>query len=165
MTTRAKWLFLLLLGVLPLLGAVGTGEVAFHRAKTVEFCSSCHIMSDHVADLQNKDSDSLAAQHVRRGWIRETPCYSCHTDYEFLGPINAKIRGMRHLVANLRGTSGELKLYQPYPNKNCLACHASTPGYRDNEGHADLLAELERGETSCLECHEPAHNTVKEPQP
>ena len=158
MSTNTKWLLLLVVAIAPAILTYATISLSFERAKEVEFCGSCHVMTPFVDDLHDPDSDNLAAMHWDRRWISDQPCYTCHTDYDFLGPFNAKLSGMRHIAAYyLVPDKVEVKLYRPFKNGNCLACHADARSYRDNPIHELAADDIASGETSCLECHTSIH--------
>lgn len=150
---------LLFMGIiaLPVLLAGLTGAVAFERSKTVQFCSSCHIMEPFVKGVEHSKSDLLSAKHFQRHWINHNSCYTCHTDYDFLGPMTAKIRGLRHLYANALGADEAPKLYKPFPNGNCLQCHGKTFKYLEHPVHVPMIEQLRNNEVSCIDCHGPVH--------
>ncbi|MDO8493918.1 MAG: NapC/NirT family cytochrome c [Deltaproteobacteria bacterium] len=128
------------------------------RAKSVDFCMSCHQMSQHIDDVMNEKSTSLAAMHQKRHWINKNPCYTCHTDYSMFGPIEAKAKGLVHLYVSAftDKKEEEIKLYQPYPDTNCLQCH-QTSRFEKVEEHGDRLPE-ER----CIDCHDNIHKVGEE---
>ena len=57
------------------------------------------------------------------------------------------------------GIPEKIELSQPYQNRECLHCHAGARSYEESDGHADDLADIASGKTSCLECHETVHDT------
>src|SRR5215813_5649127 len=121
MSTGEKLLLVLVLGLAPALFALAVFALSFHRAERLGFCASCHTMTPWVADLENPNSASLASKHYRNRWIVTNQCYTCHVNYEFIGPISAKIDGMWHVTAYYTGIgmpAGAIKLYEPYPNGN-----------------------------------------------
>src|SRR5512139_1616945 len=59
--------------------------LAIQGSKPVEFCNSCHVMNRYVEDLENPDSERLAAQHFQYRWISDHQCYTCHSDYGLFG--------------------------------------------------------------------------------
>jgi len=134
--------------------------------ETVSACGGCHVMTSRVEDLENPDSESLAAVHYKNRFIRENQCYTCHSDYGMLGTISAKMSGVGHIVHYLRGDyPSPLKIARPYRNVRCLTCHAGAQRFVKSPGHApDVMPQLMSGETSCLDCHGPAH-TPKEAKP
>jgi nitrate/TMAO reductase-like tetraheme cytochrome c subunit len=132
-------------------------------SKTITSCGSCHVMKGHLADLQNPDSDTLAATHYKNRYIQEHHCYTCHSDYGMFGTLQAKMAGLGHVTRNLTGRYElPLKIAHPYPNARCLACHGESQKFRKSEGHPkEDLPKLFSGETSCIDCHGPAHPTAK----
>ena len=100
----------------------------------------------------------LAALHAKRHLIRENRCYTCHTDYDLLGGIRAKVRGMQHLYGFYFGDAERRpELYAPYSDNNCLHCHQGGVAYEESPTHLAIAEELKSGEALCLECHGPAH--------
>ncbi|MFA6028249.1 MAG: NapC/NirT family cytochrome c [Elusimicrobiota bacterium] len=150
---------LLMLGVVAVPGllALLTAGLSFERAKTVEFCSSCHVMGPFVQGVEDTKSDLLSAKHFQRHWINHNNCYTCHTNYDFFGPVDAKIRGLRHLYSNFTGFKKRPRLFKPFPNGNCLQCHGNTRKYRESPAHEPMLEQLGKDEMKCIECHGPVH--------
>jgi len=131
-------------------------------SKSIGSCGSCHVMKPYLADLQSPDSSTLAATHYKNRYIQEHHCYTCHTDYGMFGTLQAKMAGLGHVARNVSGRySLPLKIAHPYPNSRCLACHGESQKFRKSEGHPkEDLPKLLSGETSCIDCHGPAHPTV-----
>ncbi|MFN2377854.1 MAG: NapC/NirT family cytochrome c [Candidatus Binatia bacterium] len=154
------WLFLLVI-VVPALMASVTANIAFSRAQSVEFCGSCHVMQPWIDNVTGEESDSLAGEHYKRRWIQREQCYTCHTNYGFLGPLEAKIKGVRHVIAFYIGEDAEIELYEEYPNENCLHCHLDAKGFREDSNH-DPLEDILSGKDRCVECHENVHG-VEQP--
>lgn len=158
----AQWaLFVGLLALPALLSAVTAG-VAFERSKTLEFCSSCHVMSPYAEGLRDPDSELLAAKHYQYRRINHNQCYTCHTDYNFLGPVSAKIKGMRHVAAYYLGSSKPLALYKPFPNANCLQCHEGAKSFVKTAAHEPVLEQIRSDELKCVSCHGPVHPAHRE---
>ena len=134
---------------------------------SVEFCGSCHIMEPYLASLELEDEDAVPAMHYQNNWVpQETACYDCHTEYSMFGDVKAKINGLKHVWVNYAGekpAQGQIKLYSPYANRDCLRCHEPAKNFRISDGHVDDLEELLSGETSCLDCHDVMHE-IKEVQ-
>jgi nitrate/TMAO reductase-like tetraheme cytochrome c subunit len=116
-------------------------------------------MDPYVADLRNPDSDTLAATHFKNRFIQNDHCYTCHADYGMFGSVSAKMEGVRHVVHNTLGTyPTPLKIAHPYPNVRCLGCHGESQRFLKSEGHPkEDLPALFNGQTSCIDCHGPAH--------
>jgi nitrate/TMAO reductase-like tetraheme cytochrome c subunit len=152
------WSFFLGIVVLPVLLSVVTAEVAFERSKTLEFCSSCHTMDPFVNDLKDQNSSTLASKHYQYRRINYNQCYTCHSDYGFLGPVKTKLTGMKHTAIYYLGHAAKhITLYSPFPNANCLQCHEGAKSFLNNPAHQPIMAELRSGEMSCISCHSPAH--------
>jgi len=136
------------------------GSMVLHgmtEMKTVEFCSSCHVMEDYVASLQSDDKDSLPALHYQNNYVdQKIACYACHTEYSMFGDVKAKMGGLKHVWVNYFGTiPDKIELYKPFNNRDCERCHATSKKYL--KAHEDDLADIQKGDYSCLECHDVGH--------
>ena len=153
---RRHWTLLFAVALVPGLAlALGVGT-AVEDMKRPEFCGSCHVMHPFIRDLTNPESTTLAAVHYQNRYILQDQCYTCHTDYGVFGPLRAKLAGVRHLINYETGNYTEpIAIREPYHNANCLHCHGEAKVFR--AAHADMLAPLESGDMSCLDCHRPAH--------
>src|SRR3990167_9972213 len=123
------------------------------RSKSVQFCAGCHQMDQHVANVTDPESKSLAAKHFKRYWVNKNTCYTCHTDYSLFGPVKAKMNGLVHMYyAYFTGIKeDEIEIYKPYPDHNCLQCH-ETRRFDKVEEHG------ERGpDERCVDCHDDVH--------
>lgn len=134
-------------------------SVQLENSQRTDFCLSCHVMDDFGASMELDDPTLLVAPHFQNHWVDQTrACYECHTSYTMYGGIRAKWNGVKHLWVNYIGTVPDpIQLYGDYRNGDCLRCHAQARGYLDSGFHEDLSAELEQDQTSCLDCHGPAH--------
>ena len=147
----------------PICEPVRQGFAEYGAGKAAEPARGKGIPKDIVDDLKNPQSENLAAKHFDRRWIAHDQCYTCHTDYVWFGPLSAKTRGLRHLMAYyLAPEHRDIKLYEPFPNGNCLQCHGQARGYRENPVHEAAAAQIASGETRCPECHAPIHPTTAE---
>jgi nitrate/TMAO reductase-like tetraheme cytochrome c subunit len=131
--------------------------------ETVRACGGCHVMTGHVRDLENAQSESLAAVHFKNRYIREDHCYTCHSDYGMLGTLSAKADGLGHVYHYVTGThTSPIKIRQPYQNQRCLTCHDGAQKFVNSPGHpAEVRPQLLSGEVSCLDCHGPAHTPAE----
>jgi hypothetical protein len=128
------------------------------ESKEVSACGSCHVMDPFVHDIQDRQSDTLAARHYRNKWIAREQCYSCHTSYGFQGTLRAKLGGLRHWLLYTTGSWTEpIRHHGTYRNSNCLVCHGDTPKYSEVEVHTLGAAEIASDEASCITCHGPPH--------
>ncbi|MFN2427059.1 MAG: NapC/NirT family cytochrome c [Candidatus Binatia bacterium] len=156
MSTRLKLILFLVIIVVPFLLALTTAQVSFSKAKSVEFCGSCHVMTPWIENVTGEDSDSLAAEHYKRRWIQHDQCFTCHSNYDFLGPLQAKIKGLRHVIAYYTGVPEKIELYDEFPNANCLQCHVDARGFLEDSNH-EPIEDILSGKDRCVECHEMVH--------
>lgn len=151
------WL-LVAVGLVPIMVAFMTFAHGLESSTQVAACGSCHVMTPFVRDLQDVKSDTLAATHFKNRLIRESQCYTCHSDYGLGGTLKAKFEGLGHVWRYTTGLySVPIKIAHPYPNVRCLGCHGESQRFLSSETKKPIMAELMSGETSCLTCHGPAH--------
>jgi cytochrome c-type protein NapC len=161
--TVGRIVLLVGLVALPLLLSVGNISYGFHQSSTTAFCLSCHEMKDYGKSLFVDNRQALAAVHYQNRFVdRETVCYSCHKDYAMFGDVKAKMNGLRHVWAHyIAGVPAKIELYKPYPNSNCLHCHDDSRRFVEGVAHRPVLDALYAGTTSCLSCHQIAHDMAK----
>jgi nitrate/TMAO reductase-like tetraheme cytochrome c subunit len=138
------------------------------RSKTVAFCTSCHVMQPWGKSLHIDDLDHLAGKHFQYGRVpHETACFSCHTSYTLYGDYTAKLRGMRHVWVQYFGrVPAEIKLYEPYNNRECLHCHDGARSFEEAVSHHAEPGQLDgirKNRVSCLTsgCHAVVHDAGK----
>jgi cytochrome c-type protein NapC len=152
----------LLIGIvaIPLLVSAGSVSSGVHESSRTSFCLSCHEMERHGMSLFADNRAALAATHYQNRLVeREETCYSCHTDYAMFGGVKAKLNGLRHVWVHYFGKVPEkISLYQPYPSANCLHCHEDARRFVEAPPHQAILGALYDGSTSCLGCHNVAHD-------
>ncbi len=158
----ASWILLIAgaVGFPFLVTGVGT-ILVFERAERVEFCASCHLtMKPYIDDMENPRSSSLAALHYTNRYIPDNQCYECHTSYGLFGTVQAKKEGLNDVYRYYTRTFHlPIRLRHPYPNDDCLKCHAGSAKW--SEDHEDYKDALFSGEATCMQCHansHPAHN-------
>lgn len=142
-----------------LISGVGT-ILVFERAERVEFCASCHLtMRPFIDDMTDPKSNSLAALHFKNRYIPDNQCYNCHTSYGLFGTVEAKKEGLHDVYKYYTRTFHlPIKLRSPYPNNDCLKCHAGSAKWIAS--HEDYKDALFSGEATCMQCHtdsNPAH--------
>jgi len=154
-----KWLCVGQFVLLPMLVIAMGNIVGLQQAKKVEFCQSCHrTMGFFVNDMQDPNSQALAALHYRHRWSPEDQCYACHASYGMFGDVRAKWKGLQDFLKYYTGTYKiPVRMHAPYVNAECLKCHERTPKFTDSDYHAGALLEIRSGELRCLDCHGPAH--------
>jgi cytochrome c-type protein NapC len=167
-TTRGgKMMAFLVLFALPILClAVGT-STEIDRSKSTSFCLSCHIMEPYGKSLHVNDPSYLAAAHFQNHRVpADEACYTCHTNYAMFGSLKAKLGGLRHVYIyyfTKPPAPEDIKLYQPYNNRECLHCHEGARSFEEGVVHnADpsLLPAIKSNKISCLSsgCHDVVHN-------
>lgn len=155
-----RWMLLIGFLFLAPLAYVLNAGLAISGATSVAFCNSCHVMNPYVADLQNPDSEHLAAMHYQNRWIADHQCYTCHSDYGLFGDVQAKMAGLRHVWHYTVGDwEVPLKIRGTYDNQRCLFCHGPVQGWQDESAHQKNLTAIERSEKSCISaaCHVSPH--------
>jgi cytochrome c-type protein NapC len=126
-------------------------------------------MGDFGKTLSIDDPSYIPAAHFQNNRIpRDRACYTCHTEYTMFGPVKAKVRGLRHLwVQYVVGAPKPeaIKLYDPFPNSECLHCHLGARRFEEGSAHnkiPDLLSRVKSGKLSCVSsgCHEFVHDVA-----
>jgi cytochrome c-type protein NapC len=152
----------LLVGIvaLPLLVSAASLSSGVRQSSRTSFCLSCHEMQPYGKSLFADNRAALSAAHYQNRLVeRESTCYSCHTDYAMFGDVKAKLNGLRHVWVHYFGKVPEkIALYQPYPSSNCLHCHEDARRFAEAPPHQPILGALYDGTTSCLGCHNVAHD-------
>jgi cytochrome c-type protein NapC len=167
-TTRGgKILAFLLLFFLPIFcGAMGVSS-KLTQSETTAFCLSCHTMADYGKSLYIDDPNHIPAAHFQNHRVppREA-CYTCHTDYAMFGTLKVKLSGLRHVYIYYLGTPPapqNIKLYQPFNNRECLHCHLGARSFEEGVVHtADpaTLPAIKANKLSCVSsgCHDVVHD-------
>ncbi len=153
--------------VLPVVSLIGGYTTHMERAQSTEFCLSCHVMSDHGRSLLYDDASYVPASHFQNNRVpRDRACYTCHTDYTMFGGVNSKLRGLRHMYVHYLGTEpapAEIKLYEPYNNRECLHCHLGARTFEEQSAHnrtPDSLTSIKNSTLGCTSsrCHDTVHD-------
>jgi cytochrome c-type protein NapC len=166
-TRGGKMLAFLVLFLLPILcGALGVSS-EMDRSKTTAFCLSCHTMEPYGKSLYIDDPTYLPAAHFQNHRVPpDEACYTCHANYAMFGTFKAKLHGLRHVYVYYFGTPPapeNIKLYEPYNNRECLHCHLGARSFEQGAVHtADsaTLPAVKSNKLSCLSsgCHEVVHD-------
>lgn len=137
------------------------------RSKSTAFCLSCHIMEPYGKSLRVDDPAYLAAAHYQNHRVpADEACYTCHTNYAMFGTFKAKLGGLRHLYVYYLTTPPlpqNIKLHEPFNNRECLHCHLSARSFEQGATHnADpaTLPAIKTNKLSCISsgCHDVVHN-------
>jgi len=166
-TRGGKVMVFLVFFVLPIL-CLGAGfSRKMDQSKSTKFCLSCHIMEPYGKSLQIDDPMHLAASHFQNHRVPpDLACYTCHTNYAMFGGMKAKFGGLRHIYVYYLGKPpqpAEIKLYEPYNNRECLHCHAGARSFEEGAVHTSdpaLMAAIKSNQTSCISsgCHQTVHD-------
>jgi nitrate/TMAO reductase-like tetraheme cytochrome c subunit len=161
---RASWALLIAGTVaLPAISLTFGTLVVFERAEKNEFCASCHLaMQVYIDDMEDPDSESLAAVHYKNRYIPANQCYDCHTSAGLFGTVEAKMKGITDLYKYYTDTYAfPIEMRHPYPNGDCLKCHARSAKWLSQELHTENQDALFSDDVVCLDCHgemgHPAH--------
>ncbi len=163
-THGGKILAFVALFVLPVLASVMTASYHLEHSKQTRFCLSCHIMEPYGRSLFVDDLVHVPAAHFQNARIpRDEACFTCHTTYTMYGDLHAKFQGLRHVYVNYFGTPpapANIKLYEPYNNRECLHCHSGARSFEENAVHLSLMADITSNRFSCISsgCHDTVHN-------
>ena len=137
------------------------------RSKSTAFCLSCHTMEDYGKSLYVDDPTHLPAAHFQNHRVPpDEACYSCHTSYAMFGGLKVKLYGLKHVAVYYLGTPPapeNIKLYEPYNNRECLHCHLGAKSFEEGATHnADpaTLPAIKSNQLSCISsgCHDMAHD-------
>jgi cytochrome c-type protein NapC len=139
------------------------------RSESTTFCLSCHIMEPFGKSLHVDDPTYLAAAHFQNHRVpADQACYTCHTNYAMFGTAKAKLGGLRHLYIYYLGKPPrpeDIKLYEPFNNRECLHCHLGARSFEEGAVHnADpaTLPAIKANTLSCVSsgCHDTVHNVA-----
>lgn len=153
-----KLLAFMAIVVIPGLAMTVANYHTFVGVHEVAACARCHVMLPMVNDLQDPESNTLAARHFKNHWIAENQCFACHSDYGLSGDMEAKMEGFRHLARYTSRTFQEpIKMRGHFNNNNCLKCHEKMPKFEAVKSHNTIRPLLENSSMACLNCHGKAH--------
>ncbi len=165
--TGAVVVSVLALGVFPVMLLPFANFTAVEYAKQVTFCESCHgPMDPYVADMTAPQGKSLSAVHYQDHFTPTQPgteCYSCHANYGVHGTFLAKLQGLSDAYHFVTGTwKAPIALREPFPNEQCLKCHAMSREFLAQPLHLDgktggLSPAITGGQVSCGMCHASGH--------
>src|SRR5277367_4462880 len=149
----------------PLL-CVGMGfSSQMDNSKSTRFCLSCHIMEPYGKSLHIDDPGHLPAAHFQNHRVPpDKACYTCHEDYAMFGTMKVKLQGLHHVWVYYFGTppaAGEIKLYEPFNNRECLHCHLGARSFEEGAMHTadpETLPAIKANTLSCMSCHDTVHD-------
>jgi cytochrome c-type protein NapC len=166
-TRIGKILAFLVLFFLPIFcGVMGVSD-EMNRSESTAFCLSCHTMDSWGKSLYIDDPNHIPAAHFQNHRVPpDMACYSCHTNYAMFGTLKVKLAGLRHVYIYYLGTPPapeNVKLYEPFNNRECLHCHLGARSFEEGATHnADpaTLPAIKSNALSCMSggCHNVTHD-------
>jgi len=160
-----KMLAFVALFILPIFSGLLGFASEMERSKTTAFCLSCHTMEAYGKSPYVDDPTHIPAAHYQNHRVpKDQACYSCHTQYAMFGTLRVKLYGLKHVLIYYLGkppAPEDIKLYEPYNNRECLHCHAGARSFEEGAMHnADpaTLPAIKSNQLSCLSCHDVAHD-------
>ncbi len=132
------------------------------------FCASCHTEGEQTffnRSLAPEDkSTDLASFHAAKHAAR---CIDCHTGPGLIGRYGGLMAGSTDLISFYSGHYPQpAALEEPYPDANCLKCHADLAAKKDFKNHFHVfLSQWQsldpKNAGSSVDCHA-SHDTTSD---
>jgi nitrate/TMAO reductase-like tetraheme cytochrome c subunit len=121
------------------------------------FCASCHTEGEQTfydRSIANNPTD-LASIHDIKGQAR---CIDCHTGPGIAGRYRGLMAGATDLISYFSGHYPQpAALEVPYPDANCLKCHATIAEKQDFNNHFHVYLSrwqaIDKNAATCVSCH------------
>lgn len=121
------------------------------------FCASCHTQGEQTfydRSLKATPVD-LASMHNSKGQAR---CIDCHTGPGIIGRYGGLFAGSTDLISYFSGHYPQpAALEEPYPDANCLKCHADITQKQDFQNHFHVFLPrwqaIDKNAATCVSCH------------
>ena len=146
--------------------AIPFGAMQFENHDS--FCASCHTEGEltffNRSLVAADKSTDLASFHAAKKAAR---CIDCHTGPGLIGRYGGLMAGSTDLVSFFSGHYPQpAALEEPYPDANCLKCHADLASKKDFKNHFHVfLAQWQaldpKNAGSCVDCHA-SHDTTND---
>jgi hypothetical protein len=121
------------------------------------FCASCHTEGEQTFYDRSITSApvDLASIHDIKGQAR---CIDCHTGPGIIGRYGGLMAGATDLISFFSGHYPQpAALEEPYPDANCLKCHATIAQNKEFNNHFHVfLAQwqaIDKNAATCVSCH------------
>ena len=120
------------------------------------FCASCHTQDEENYYKQSLVAPvDLASFHESKNASR---CIDCHTGPGIIGRYGGLMAGATDLISYFSGHYPQpAALEEPYPDANCLKCHADIAQRQDFNNHFHVFLRrwqaLDRNAATCVSCH------------
>ena len=121
------------------------------------FCASCHTEGEQT--FYNRSTGTqpvdLASIHDIKGQAR---CIDCHTGPGIIGRYGGLMAGSTDLISYFSGHYPQpAALEEPYPDANCLKCHANIAQKQDFSNHFHVFLPrwqaVDKNAATCVSCH------------
>ncbi|HKI53964.1 MAG TPA: cytochrome c3 family protein [Anaerolineales bacterium] len=121
------------------------------------FCASCHTEGEQTFFDRSIASDpvDLASIHDIKEQAR---CIDCHTGPGITGRYAGLMAGATDLINYFSGHYPQpAALEEPYPDANCLKCHANISQKQDFNNHFHVFLpqwqKIDKNAATCVSCH------------
>ena len=121
------------------------------------FCASCHTEGEQSFYNRSMASAAvdLASIHDMKGQAR---CIDCHTGPGILGRYGGLMAGSTDLISFFSGHYPQpAAMEEPYPDANCLKCHAAIMQKQDFNNHFHVFLPqwqaIDKNAATCVSCH------------
>lgn len=121
------------------------------------FCASCHTEGEQTFYDRSTASDpvDLASIHDIKGQAR---CIDCHTGPGIIGRYGGLMAGSTDLINFFSGHYPQpAALEEPYPDANCLKCHADIFQKQEFNNHFHVFLPrwqaVDKNAATCVSCH------------
>lgn len=121
------------------------------------FCASCHTEGEQTFFDRSVAATAvdLASVHDIKGQAR---CIDCHTGPGIVGRYGGLMAGATDLISFFSGHYPQpAALEEPYPDANCLKCHASLTQKQDFNNHFHVFLSkwqaIDKNAATCVSCH------------
>ena len=120
------------------------------------FCASCHTQEQTFYERSTASTPvDLGSTHNINGQAR---CIDCHTGPGIIGRYRGLMAGGTNLIAYFSGHySQPPALHEPYPDANCLKCHANIAQNQEFHNHYHIYLPrwqaIDKNAATCVSCH------------
>ncbi len=121
------------------------------------FCASCHTEGEQTfynRSIAGAPVD-LASIHDIKG---QASCIDCHTGPGIIGRYGGLMAGATDLISYFsKHYPQPAALEEPYPDINCLKCHANVTQKQDFNNHFHVFLPrwqaIDKDAATCISCH------------
>jgi nitrate/TMAO reductase-like tetraheme cytochrome c subunit len=120
------------------------------------FCASCHTQDEEKFYQQSLVAPvDLASFHESKNASR---CIDCHTGPGIIGRYGGLMAGATDLISYFSGHYPQpAALEEPYPDANCLKCHADIAQKQEFNNHFHVFLSrwqaADKNAATCVSCH------------